>query len=79
MARQNPDSLMTYVVLKAPQSFPSGSDSKESACKGGDLGWEEPPEKEMATHSSILAWRIPQTSTNYSTLVDQTCLLMSSK
>ena len=25
------------------------------------LGWEDPPEKEMATHSSILAWRIPQT------------------
>ena len=23
------------------------------------LGWEEPLEKEMATHSSILAWRIP--------------------
>ena len=22
------------------------------------LGWEDPPEKEMATHSSILAWRI---------------------
>ena len=25
------------------------------------LGWEDPLEKEMATHSSILAWRIPQT------------------
>ena len=23
------------------------------------LGWEDPPEKEMSTHSSILAWRIP--------------------
>ena len=23
------------------------------------LGWEDSPEKEMATHSSILAWRIP--------------------
>ena len=22
------------------------------------LGWEDPPEKEMATHSIILAWRI---------------------
>ena len=22
-------------------------------------GWEDPLEKEMATHSSILAWRIP--------------------
>ena len=25
------------------------------------LGWEYPLEKEMATHSSILAWRIPWT------------------
>ena len=24
-------------------------------------GWEDPLEKEMATHSSILAWEIPQT------------------
>ena len=23
------------------------------------LGWEDPLEKELATHSSILAWRIP--------------------
>ena len=23
------------------------------------LGWEDPLEKEMATHSSTLAWRIP--------------------
>ena len=39
---------------------------KESACKQEpqetqvlSLGWEDPLEKEMATHSSILAWRIP--------------------
>ena len=25
------------------------------------LGWEDPLEKEMATHSGILAWRIPWT------------------
>ena len=25
------------------------------------LGWEDSLEKEMATHSSILAWRIPWT------------------
>ena len=25
------------------------------------LGWEDPVEKIMATHSSILAWRIPWT------------------
>ena len=27
----------------------------------GSLGWEDPLEKDMATHSSILAWRIPWT------------------
>ena len=25
------------------------------------LGWEDPLEEGMATHSSILAWRIPRT------------------
>ena len=43
--------------------FPSGSDGKESACNAGDAnsipGWEDPLEEEMATHPSILAWRIP--------------------
>ena len=23
------------------------------------LGWKDPPEKEMATHSTIFAWEIP--------------------
>ena len=27
----------------------------------GSLGWEDPLEEEMATHSSILAWEIPGT------------------
>ena len=44
--------------------FPSGLDGKESACNAGDLvtslGQEGPLEKGMATHSSILAWRIPR-------------------
>ena len=26
--------------------------------QGRSLGWEDPLEKDMATHSSILAWRI---------------------
>ena len=25
------------------------------------LGWEDPPEKGMTNHSSILSWRIPRT------------------
>ena len=39
--------------------MPGGSDGKEFACNVRDqaqsLGWEDPLEKEMATHSSILA------------------------
>ena len=38
-----------------------GSVSKESACGTGDPGSEDPLEKEMATHSSILAWKISWT------------------
>ena len=30
-----------------------------NAADTGDLGWEDPLEKGMPTHSSILAWRIP--------------------
>ena len=51
--------------MKRPEKpvFPDGSGSKESACNVGDLaslpGWEDPLEKEMATHSSILACEIP--------------------
>ena len=42
----------------AVSGFPGGSEVKASACNVGDLGWEDPLEKEMATHSSTLAWRI---------------------
>jgi len=44
--------------------FPSDSEVKESAFNAGDtgnMGREDPLEKEMATHSSILAWEIPWT------------------
>jgi len=41
--------------------LPGGSDSKESSGNAGGLGLEDPLEKGMATHSSILAWRIPWT------------------
>jgi len=39
--------------------FPGGSVIKESTCNAGDpvlsLCWEDPLEKDIATHSSILA------------------------
>ena len=55
-----------YIIL----GFPGGSDGKKkkkkSAYSAGDLvrrclGWKEPLEEEMATHSSIPSWRIPRT------------------
>ena len=46
-------------------SFPSGSAVKNLPAMQEtwvrSLGWKIPLEKEMATHSSILAWRIPWT------------------
>ena len=43
--------------------FPGGSDGNESACNAGDLGsipgLEDPLEEGLATHSKILAWRVP--------------------
>ena len=59
----NVQNRQIHIVIK--MGFPGGSDSKESTCKARDqllsLGWEDPLEKGMATHSSILAWRIPWT------------------
>ena len=49
----------------AKKGFPGGSDSKESACNVEDLGsipaLEDLLTEGMATHSSILTWRIPRT------------------
>ena len=49
--------------------LPEWCSGKESACEAEDvgdvnveipsLGWEDPLEDSMTTHSSILAWRIP--------------------
>ena len=47
--------------LKGYLGFPGGSDGKISGCNAGDDPWvgDNPLEKGMATHYSILAWRIP--------------------
>ena len=65
----NPRTHSWLYVERHRQASPGGSVGKEPACSAGDLGlipwsdlsWEEPLEKEMATHFSILAWRIPRT------------------
>ena len=48
--------------------FLGGATGKEPTCQCKryemevqSLGWEDPLEEGMATHSSILAWRIPWT------------------
>ena len=52
-------------TLRMYMGFPGGSNGKESACSSRDWGSipgsERPLEKGMVTHSSILAWDIPQT------------------
>ena len=53
---------LQYFLAGLPKWF----SAKESAsqCRRwqvGSLGQEDPLEKEMATHSSILAWKIPWT------------------
>ena len=55
-----------YVQLWHTQDFPGGSDGKVSVptiweTQVRSLGQEDPLEKDMATHSSILAWKIPWT------------------
>ena len=48
-------SQVTLVVKNLPVN---AADIKDP---GSILGWEDPLEEEIATHSSILAWRIPWT------------------
>ena len=46
-------SLVAHMVKNLPEMHET---------RLGSLSWEDPPKKAMATHSSILAWRIPWTS-----------------
>ena len=69
MCVHSPKSLchVKFYIMKTTESlgFPGGSDDKASACKQEtqvrSLGREDPLEKEIATHSSTLAWKIPWT------------------
>ena len=61
---QKPKFSFLYLE-KASYGFPGGSDGKESPAVQEtwiwSLGWEDLLEKEVTTHSSIFAWRIPWT------------------
>ena len=52
---ENNDTLASLVAQRLKRLPPM----RETRVRS--LGWEDPLEKEMATHSSILAWRIPWT------------------
>ena len=43
------------LVAQLVKNLPAMQDTQVQS-----LGWENPLEKEMATHSSVLAWRIPE-------------------
>lgn len=57
--------IWNYTCTTSTMDFLSGSDGKESTCSEetqvGSLGQGDPQEKEMTTHSSILAWKTPWT------------------
>ena len=59
-------SLSLYIYIHTYVGFPDSASSKEPACqcrckrqRVQYLDQEDPPEEGMATHSSILAYRIP--------------------
>ena len=47
---------MDFPVTQTVKNLPAMQETRVQS-----LGWEVPLEKEMAIHSSILAWRIPWT------------------
>ena len=55
--------LSLLVTVKVQRAFPGGSSVKNPPAvqetRVRSLGWEDPLEKGMATHSSIPAWTIP--------------------
>ena len=46
-------------MAQAVMNLPAMQETQETQVRS--LGWEDPLEEEMATHSSILAWKIPWT------------------
>ena len=50
---------MGFPLCSAVKKLPAVQELQEM--RVWSLGWEDPLEEDMATHSSILAWRIPWT------------------
>ena len=60
--------LLNKLTLASTRGFPGGSVIKNQPAmqelqetQVQCLGWEDPLKEEMATHSRIVAWRIPRT------------------
>ena len=57
------------------RGFPAGSNGEESACSAGNMGsipgLGRSPGEGMATHSSVLAWRIPWTEDPIQSMASQ--------
>ena len=47
---------LVFLVAQIVKNLPAIQETQVRS-----LGWEDPLEKEMATHAIILAWEIPQT------------------
>ena len=45
-----------YLLVQTVKTLPAMRETRVQS-----LGWEDPLEKEMAAHSSVLAWEIPWT------------------
>ena len=60
--------VVVYIAVCICSGFPGGALVKNPPANAGDArdpgstpSWKDPLEKEIATHCSILAWRIPWT------------------
>ena len=52
----SPTPAIASLIAQSVKNLPAVQETQVQV-----LGWEEPLEKEMVTHSSMLAWRIPWT------------------
>ena len=58
-AREGGNCPGAFLVAQTVKNLPAMQETEEMWFQS--LGWEDPLEKKMATHSSIFAWRIPWT------------------
>ena len=56
LPHKNPTIEVTSLVAQMVKCLPAMQETRVRS-----LGWEDPLEKEMATHSSTLVWKIPWT------------------